>query len=51
MDELQYFQFCVKIETDQKIKNAACTSVEQDVLDSDDVLIGQIDDIVQILEK
>ena len=37
----------LEIETDQKIKNAACASVDQDVLDSDDELIGQINNIMQ----
>ena len=37
----------LEIETDQMNKHAACASVEQDVLDSDDILIGQIDNIMQ----
>ena len=37
----------LKIETDEKIKNAASASVDQDILDSDDVLIDQIDNIMQ----
>ena len=40
----------LEIETDHKIKNAAVTSVDQDVLDSDDVLMGQIDNIMQSLK-
>ena len=36
----------LEIEIDQKNKHAACASVEQDVLDSDDELIGQIDNIM-----
>ena len=37
----------LEIETEQKNKHAARVSVEKDVLDSDDVLIGQIDNIMQ----
>ena len=40
--------FGLESETDKKIHNTACASVEQDALDSDDVLIGQIDNIMQI---
>ena len=46
-DARRYKNLSLEIETNQKIKNAACASVEQDVLDSDDVLIGQIDNIMQ----
>ena len=39
--------FGFESETDKVIHNTACASVEQDALDSDDVLIGQIDNIIQ----
>ena len=46
-DDHRNKSFSLEIETDQKIKNAACASVDQDVLDSDDELIGQINNIMQ----
>ena len=45
-DALRNKNLSLEIETDQKIKNAACASVDQDVLDSDDELIGQINNIM-----
>ena len=40
----------LEIEADQKIKNTVFAPVDQDVLDSDDVLMGQIDNIMQGLK-
>ena len=40
----------LEIEADQKIKNTVFASVDQDLLDSDDVLMGQIDNIMQSLK-
>ena len=40
----------LEIEADQKIKNTVFAPVDQDVLDSDDVLMGQIDNIMQSLK-
>ena len=38
--------FSLESETDKEIHNASCASVDQYALGSDDVLIGQIDNIM-----
>ena len=40
----------LEIEADQKIKTTVFASVDQDLLDSDDVLMGQIDNVMQSLK-